>query len=123
MTSICVGRVEALVVLDVDNDIVFAGFGEKIKVIAEELGRGLGDQNVDFALNGVQGNGVVGWVGSKDSDCGACGEGVDSGFVGFWVGGVIGGKGGEGDVEVVVDFGDVLLKMRAWFLLVSFGAG
>ena len=107
-----VGWVEALVVLDVDEDVVGAGFGEEVLVLGEVLDGGFGDEDVDVAADGVEGDGVVGWVGGEDCDGVAGGEGVNGGFVGFWVvGGGVGWEGGEGDVEVVVDRGDVFLEV------------
>lgn len=110
-----VSRVEALVVLDEDEDVVPArGFQER-NVFGEGLDGGLGDQDVDPALDGVQGDGEVSWVWGEDGDCGAFAEGVDGGFVGVRVGGVVGGEGGEGGVEVVVDLGDVFVKVFALY--------
>lgn len=96
--------IEALVVLDEDEDAVLFGFLEQVEVVGEELRRGLGDQDVDLALDGVQGDRVVGRVGREDGDGGAGLEGVDGGLVGFRVGLVVGGEGLERDVETVVDF-------------------
>lgn len=120
-TGITVGGIEALVVLNVHNDIVLARLSEQVEVVGEELGRRLGDENVDLALNGVQSDGVMGGVGSENGDCRAGGEGVNGGFVGFWVRGVVGGEGGEGDIKAVVDFGDILLQVFAWVSLSQFG--
>lgn len=116
--GVTVGRVEALVVFNVHNYIVLARLSEQIEVVREELGRGLSDENVDLALNGVQSDRVMGGVGCENGDCRAGGKGVNGSFVGFWVGGVVGGKGGEGDIKAVVDFGDILLQVCA---LVSLG--
>jgi len=70
---------------------------------------------VDAALDGVEGDGVVRWVGREDCDCIAGGEGVDGRFIGVGVaGGGVGGVGGEGDVEIVVGLADVLVEMVAW---------
>lgn len=66
--GIGVGRVETLVVLDEDEYAVLPRLLEKVEVVVEELGCGLGDENVDLALNGIEGNGVVGRVGSEDGD-------------------------------------------------------
>lgn len=109
-----VGRVEALVVLDVDEDAGFAGFVEQVLVLAEELHRGLGDHYVDLALNGVQGDRVVSGVGCEDGDGVAGGEGVDGCLVGVCIALVVGGERVEGGVEVVVGLGDVLLEVLAW---------
>jgi len=68
---------------------------------------------VDTALNGVEGDGVVGCVWCEDRDCVAGGEGVDGGFVSFRVFGVVRGIGIEGCVEVVVDARDVFMEVFA----------
>lgn len=105
--------VEALVVLDVDEDVVFAGGFEKGKVVGEELSRGLRDQHVVAPFDGVEGDGEVGGVGGEDGDGAALREVIDGLFVGIGVGGGVGGIGGETDVEVVVDLGDVFLEVVA----------
>lgn len=90
------------------------GFPQEVDVLGEEFRRGLGDEDVDAALDGVEGYGVVRRVGREDRDGIAGREGVDGGFVGFRVaGGGVGGEGGEGSVEIVVDVADVLLEVRA----------
>lgn len=79
---------------------------------------------MDLALDGVQRDGEVCGVRGEDGDCGAWLEGVDGGFVGVRVSRVVGGVGGEGDVEAVVDFGDVLAEVFAcgwWSILAWFG--
>lgn len=109
-----VRRVEAFVVLDEDEDAVFARLLDESDVVGEELCRGLGDQDVDSALDGVERDGEVRCVGGEDCDCGAGLERVDRGFVGVWVCAGVGWVGGEGDVEAVVDFGDVLAEVFTW---------
>ena len=80
-----VGGVEAFVVLDVDEDLVLAGEGEELEVVGQELGGGLGDEDMVFVFDGVFGDGVVGCVGGEDGDGAALGKGVDGGLVGVWV--------------------------------------
>jgi hypothetical protein len=55
-----VRRVEALVVLDEDEDAGFAGRFDECEVVGETLGGGFGDQDVVAALDGVEGDWVVG---------------------------------------------------------------
>jgi hypothetical protein len=69
---------------------------------------------VNFALDGVEGDGVVRCVWCEDCDGGAGGEGVDCGFVGIWIDLVVCGVGFEGCVEVVVDFCDVFGEVFTW---------
>lgn len=73
---------------------------------------------MDAAADGVEGYGVVRGVRCEDCDCGAGGEGVDGGFVGFWVALVVGGEGGEVGGKVVVDVCYVGLEVLSWVLLV-----
>jgi hypothetical protein len=51
--GISIGGVEALVVLDVDKDIILGGCLEQEEVMLKCLDGGLGDQDVDLALDGV----------------------------------------------------------------------
>lgn len=114
-----VGRVEPLVVLDVDEDIVFLGGFEEVLVVLEELDGGLGDEDVVAAFDGVEGDGVVGCVGGEDGDGAALGEGVDGVLVGVRVALAFLGVFLEGDVEAVVGLGDVFFEMLAWRRKVS----
>jgi len=106
-----VGWVVSLVVLDVDEDVVFARFFHQVLVLGQQLDRGLGDHDVDLALDGVESDWVVSGVGGEDGDGIAWAECVDGGLVGIWVALVVCRKGVEGCVEVVVDVGDVLVQM------------
>lgn len=116
MAGVGVSGVEALVVLNVHEDIVLAGFTQEFEVVGEELGGGFGDHDVDAAADGVEGDGVVRGVRGEDCDCGAGGEGVDGGFVGFRVaGGGVGGEGFKGSVEIVVDLGDIFVEVFPFF--------
>lgn len=111
-----VGRVVALVVLDVDvyfGGLLLGGF-EEGEVVGEEFYGGLGYHDVDSALDGVEGYGVVSCVGGEDGDGVTGGEGVDGGFVGVRVDGVVVGEGVEGGVEVVVGEGDVFVEVLAY---------
>lgn len=71
----CIGVswIEAFVVLDKDEDAVLARFVEEVEMVFQQLCSGLGDQDVDLALDGVQGDGIVGGVGGEDCDCGTLG--------------------------------------------------
>lgn len=87
-----VGWVEPFVVLDVHKYVVFPGFLEQGEVVGEELGCGLGNEDVDAALDGVQGDGEVGGVWGEDGDGGTGLEGIDGRLVGFRVGFVVCGE-------------------------------
>lgn len=92
-SSVGVGGVEALVVFDVDKDVVPAGLAEQLLVLGEELDGRFGDEDVDAALDCVESYGEVGGVWGEDCDGIAWGEGIDGGFVRVWVTGC--GVGGE----------------------------
>lgn len=68
---------------------------------------------MDFPLNGVESDGIVRCIWGENCDSRARGEGVDCGFVGFWVTFVVCGVGVEGGVEAVVDLGDIFVEMFA----------
>ena len=55
-------------VLNVDEDVVFLCFGEKLLVVLKQLYCRLRDENMDSALNGVQSNWVVSGVWGEDGD-------------------------------------------------------
>lgn len=61
-------------------------------MVGEELGCGLSNEDVDAALDGVQGDGEVGGVWGEDGDGGTGLEGIDGRLVGFWVGFVVCGE-------------------------------
>lgn len=65
---ISVGRIEAFVVFDEDEHAVFARFIEQLQMVREELGGWLRDQDVDLALDGIQGDREVGRVRGEDGD-------------------------------------------------------
>lgn len=67
-SSIGVSGVETFVVLDEDEDIVFAGFGEEMLVLGKELYGRFGDQNMETSLDGVKSDWVMGSVWREDSD-------------------------------------------------------
>ena len=69
-SGIGVGWVVALVVLDVDEDVVLLGLGEELLVVLKQLDCWLCDEDVDTALDSVQSNGVVSGVRSENSDFG-----------------------------------------------------
>ncbi len=108
-----VGRVEALVVLDEDVDALCLGPLDELLVVLEQLDGGLGDEDVDAALDGVEGNGEMGRVRGEDCDGVAGLERVNGRLVGVGVLLVVGGEGVERGVEAVVGFGNVLLQMLA----------
>jgi hypothetical protein len=51
-SSICVGRIETLVVFDEDEDVDLARFLEKGLMLAQDFDGGFGCQNVHAALDG-----------------------------------------------------------------------
>lgn len=104
---------EAFVVFDVDEDVMLLGFAEEVDVVGEELGCGFGDHDVDAALDGVEGDRVVGGVWREDGYRVARGQSIDGGFIGFGVALIVGRVGCEGCGEVVVGEGDVLVKVVA----------
>jgi len=83
-------------------------------MVRQRLDGGFGDEDVDFALDGVEGDGVVRCVWGEDCDGGAWWEGVDCGFVGGGVDAVFCGVGVERGVELVVDVCDVFGEMFTW---------
>ena len=86
-------------------------------MVLQQLRSGLGEQDVDLAADGVQGDLVVCGVWREDCDRGTGGQGVDGGFVGLWIDLVVCWVRVEGDVEPVVNFGDVLLQMLFYVLV------
>lgn len=112
--GVCVGRVEALVVLDEDVDALCARAPQQLLVVGQALDGRLGDEDVDAAVDGVEGDVEVRRVRGEDCDCVAGREGVDGGLVGSRVAVGVGGERVEGRVEVVVDLGDVAVEMGAW---------
>jgi hypothetical protein len=97
--------------LDEDKDTGLLGGFDELLVVFEGLGGGLGDEHVDFALNGVEGNGVVSGVWGEDCDGIAGGEGVNGGLVSIWVTSVVRRERLKRRVEPIVGVGDVLLQM------------
>ena len=80
-----VGRVEALVVLDKNVDALLPGALDELLVVIELLHGGLGQQDVDAALDGIEGDRVVARVRSEDGDGVAGLEAVNGRLVGVWV--------------------------------------
>lgn len=79
-------------VLDEDVDALFAGLLGQLQVVLQQLHGGLGDEDVDAALDGVQRNGEVGRVGGEDGDGVAGLEKVNGGLVGVGIDLVVGGE-------------------------------
>jgi hypothetical protein len=98
-----VRRVEALVVLDEDEDAVLARLLEEVQVVRQQLGGRLGDQDVDLALDRVQRDRVVRGVRREDGDGRARCERVDGRLIGLRVGLIVGREGFERDVKALVD--------------------
>lgn len=113
---VAVGRVEALVVLDEDVDALFGGLLRQLDVVLQQLDGGLGDEDVNAALDGVEGDGEVRGIRCEDGDGVAGLELVDGGLVGVGVDLVVCRERVEGGVEVVVDLGDVFVEMFAYDL-------
>lgn len=80
-TSISVSRVVTLVVLDVNVDTLLLSEINQLLVLLEDLDSGLGDHDMDAALNGVLCDGEVGRVGGEDCDGIARLESVNGGLV------------------------------------------
>lgn len=102
IASVGVGGVESLVVLNVHEDIVLAGFLEEMLVFGKELDGGLGDHDMDLTLDGIEGDRVMCWVGSEDCNCIAGTESIDCFLVGFWIPLFITGEGVEAGIQTVI---------------------
>lgn len=89
-------------VFDVDEYVVFAGFGEEMLVFGEEFDGWFGDHYVDFAFDGIESDWVVSWIWSEDCDCVSRAESIDCFLVGFRVTFIIVWERGEVGVEAVV---------------------
>lgn len=113
MAGISVGGIKAFVMFHVDEDVVLDALFQQMLMFCEQFDGGLGDHDVDTFADGVEGDGVVGWVGSEDGNGIAGGEGIDGALVGFGVALVVFGKAVEGSVETIVDVGDILGQMLA----------
>ena len=98
-------------VLDKDIDAFCGGAGDEFLMMRQELDGGLGEEDVNTALEGVEGDGVVRLIWGEDGDAIARFEGVNGGFVGVWILLIICRERAEGCVEIVVDSTDVCLKM------------
>lgn len=59
-------------VLNVDENIVLLCLGEECLMVLEQLDCWLCNKNVDAALDGIEGNWVVGGVGGEDGDFVKC---------------------------------------------------
>lgn len=89
VSGVGVGRIEALVVLNENKDILLPCCLDEFLVMFERLDRGLGDQHVDAALDGIQGNWVMCRIWREDGDGIAGTQSINGGLVGIWVFGVI----------------------------------
>lgn len=85
VACICVGGIEPLVVLDEHEDTMLARLLDQGQMVRKELSGGLGDEDVDLALNGVQGDREVSRVGSEDCDGRAGLESINGCFIGIGV--------------------------------------
>ena len=74
----------------------------------------LGDQDVDFPLNCIEGNWVVSCVWGENGYGRAGCEGINGCLIRLWVLLVIRRVGFEGGIEAIVDIGDILGEMLAW---------
>lgn len=112
-TIACIGVcwIETLVVFNVYENIVLAGFFEEVLVLFESFDGGLRDHDMDLSLDSIERDRIVGRVGCEDCDGIAGTEGIDGSLVGFGVSLVVVGKAREAGVEAVVGFRDVLLEM------------
>lgn len=112
-TVACIGVcwVETLVVFNVDEDVVLAGFFEKVLVLFESLDGRLGDHDVDLSLDGIERDRIVSRVRREDGDGIAGTEGIDGSLVGLGVSLIVIGKAREAGVEAIVGLRDVLLEM------------
>ena len=55
-------------VFNINKDAMFLGGGQESLVVLEGLDRRFCDQDVDFALNGIESDGIVSSVRSKNCD-------------------------------------------------------
>jgi len=101
---------------NIDEDAVLLGCRKKRLVVLESFDGWFGDEHVNLALDSIERNGIVSGIRSEDSDGGTRGQGINCGFVGIGVSGIIGGVRFEGGVEIIVDIGDVFREMLAWVM-------
>lgn len=113
MLRIVIARVESLVMLHVHEDSVFIRLFDELDMVLNRLGRGFGDEHMNLPLDCIQCDIEMRRVRGEDGDCVAWAESIDGSFVGVGIDAGVGGVGGEGYVEVVVGFGNVLLEVGA----------
>lgn len=101
-------------VLDKDKDAMLLCGGQEFLMVLQSLDSGLGDQYVNLTFDCVECNWIVSCVWCENGDGISRRERINCSFVCFRVANIIGGIGVEGDVEVVVDLGDVLVEMLTW---------
>lgn len=77
--------IKPLVVFNKHEDTMLARLVDQGQMVRKELSGGLGDEDVDLALDGVQSDGEVSRVGGEDSDGRAGLESINGRFVGIWV--------------------------------------
>lgn len=100
-------------VLDENEDIVLPGGLDKQLVLLEMLDGWLCHKDVVAALYRIQRNWVMCGVGGENGDCAARCQSINGRLVRVAVTNVTLGVRLEGNVEAVVDLGDVLLQMFA----------
>lgn len=81
--------------LNIDENTLLVSLFNQSEVVLKCLGSRLGDEDVDFALNGVQCDWEMGGVWCEDCDCITRLQGINCGLVGFWVARISGGKSSE----------------------------
>jgi hypothetical protein len=84
--------------LNVYKNAVGLCSGEEGLVVFEGLDCGFGDQDMDFALDGVESNGVMCRIRCEDGDGISGGQSINGFLVGFSIAFVVGGVGGEGGI-------------------------
>lgn len=77
--------IKPLVVFDENKDTMLARFVNQGQMVRKELSGGLGDEDVDLALDGVHGNREVRRIGGEDCNSRARFEGINGRFVGIGV--------------------------------------
>lgn len=87
--GVCVGWIEALMMLDIYEYTVFLCCLQQGKVVFEGLNSGLGDHNVNLSFNCVESNWVMGCIWRENGDCVTWRKSVDRSLVGIGVSDII----------------------------------